>query len=122
MRTKIALLAMISCTLPLLVAMSERPRGDMRGPAVAVSYGYDYYPDAEVYYYPQRRVYYWNDGGAWRSGPRVPSTYVLRSSVRVDLPSPEPYRHHDEVRAKHPRHQEERQPERGRGPQDRNER
>ena len=65
-----------------------------------------YYPEAEVYYQPRGHVYYWNEGGAWRSGPRVPPTFVLRSHVTVALQSPEPYRYHDEVRAKHPRHQE----------------
>jgi hypothetical protein len=75
-------------------------------------YSYEYYPDAEVYYEPHRHVYYWSEGGAWRSGPRVPRNIVLRSSVRVDLDSPEPYRHHDEVRTKYPRHTEEK--ERGR--------
>ena len=121
MKTKLAVVAIISSALPLLIAMSERPHGDMRRPAVAVSYSYQYYPDVEVYYAPERHVYYWADGGAWRSGPRVPPNFVLRSSVRVHLDSPEPYRHHDEIRAKHPRHQEEQQ-QRGRGPQDRNER
>jgi hypothetical protein len=75
---------------------------------------YEYYPDAEVYYEPQRHVYYWSEGGAWRSGAHVPQNFVLRSSVRVDLNSPEPYRHHDEVRAKYPRQRQEEEHERKR--------
>jgi hypothetical protein len=106
MKNKLAILAII-CALPLLVAMAERRHGEARGPAVGVSFNYVYYPDAEVYYEPQHRVYYWNDGGAWRSGPRAPQNYVLRSSVRINLDSPEPYRHHDEVRAKYPHQKQE---------------
>jgi len=41
-------------------------------------------------------------------GSRVPRNIVLRSHVRVDLDSPEPYRHHNEVRVRHPRHPEDR--------------
>lgn len=108
MKNKLTILALIS-VLPLLVAMAARHHRDAPGPAVGVSYSYVYYPDAEVYYYPQRHVYYWADGGAWRSGPRVPPTYVLRSHVTVNLDSPEPYQHHDEVRAKYPRHVENRE-------------
>jgi hypothetical protein len=112
MKTKLPLLAVGSALL-LIGCYVDRPRGYVRSPAVEASYSYVYYPDAEVYYEPQRHVYYWADGGAWRSGPRVPQNIVLRSSVRVNLDSPEPYRHHEEVRAQHPRHLEEKQPERG---------
>jgi hypothetical protein len=90
----------------------EHPHGYARGPAVNAAYTYEYYPDAEVYYEPQRHVYYWSEGGAWRSGARVPQNFVLRSSVRVSLDSPEPYKHHDEVRAKYPRQKQEEQHER----------
>lgn len=76
------------------------------------TYSYVYYPDEEVYYEPHRHVYYWSDGGAWRSGARVPRNFVLRSSVRVDLDSPEPYRHHNEVRTKYPRQRREEDRER----------
>jgi len=44
----------------------------------------------------------------------VPRNIVLRSHVRVDLDSPEPYRHHDEVRVQHPRHPEDRPRQRDR--------
>jgi hypothetical protein len=72
-----------------------------------------YYPDAEVYYYPQRHVYYWSDGGAWRSGARVPPNYVLRSHVTVNLKSPEPYQYHDQVRVQYPRPPADKQSGRG---------
>jgi len=87
MKTKLPLLAVGSALL-LIGCYVDRPRGYVRSPAVEASYSYVYYPDAEVYYEPQRHVYYWADGGAWRSGPRVPQNIVLRSSVRVNLDSP----------------------------------
>ena len=111
MKTKLPLLAIGSALL--LIGCYERPREHASSPAVEASYSYVYYPDAEVYYEPQRHVYFWADGGAWRSGPHVPGNIVLRSSVTVKLNSSEPYRHHEEVRAQHPRQTEEKQPERG---------
>ena len=119
MNIKLSLLAVGSALL-LNGCYVEGPHEHVRGPVVPVSYAYVYYPDAEVYYEPQHHVYYWADGGTWRSGPRVPATFVLRSSVRVNLDSPEPYRHHAEVRKQHPRHPAEQQRERGH--QDRDER
>ena len=106
MKTKLALLA-IGSSLFLLGCYVERPHGYVRGPDVSASYSYEYYPDVEVYFEPQRQVYYWSEGGAWRSGPRAPHNLVLRSPVRVALDSPEPYKHHDEVRTKYPRQQHE---------------
>jgi hypothetical protein len=104
MNTKLPLLA-IGSALLLIGCYTDHNRGYGRGPDVGVSYSYLYYPDAEVYYQPQRHVYYWNDGGAWRSGPRVPPNYVLRSHVTVRLNSHEPYQYHDELRTQYPRHQ-----------------
>ena len=112
MKTKLSLLV-IGGALLLVGCYVEQPRGYNHGPAMEASYAYVYYPDAEVYYEPHRHVYFWADGGAWRSGPRVPANYVLRSRVTVNLNSPEPYRYHDEVRAKHPRHPEAKPQERG---------
>lgn len=106
MKHKLTLLALGSSLL-LFGCYTERRHGYARRPEVYAQYSYVYYPEAEVYYEPHRHVYYWADGGAWRSGPRVPPTIALRSRVTVNLDSPEPYRHHEEVRAKHPRHQEE---------------
>ena len=97
-------LIVISSSVLLLGCYVERPRGHAPRPAVVASYSYVYYPDVEVYFEPHRRVYFWADGGAWRSGPRVPHNIVLRSHVTVALDSPEPYQRHEEVRAKHPRH------------------
>jgi hypothetical protein len=111
MKTKLTLLA-IGSSLLLIGCYVERPHGYARGPAVEASYTYVYYPDVEVYFEPHRHVYYWPEGGAWRSGPRVPQNIVLRSHVTVDLDSPEPYRHHDEVRAKYPRQRHEEEHER----------
>jgi hypothetical protein len=121
MNAKLILLA-IGISLLLIGCYTERPRGHSRGPDAYAQYSYIYYPDAEVYYEPNRHVYFWVDRGEWRSGPRVPRNIVLHSSVSVDLNSPEPYRHHDEVRARHPPHREEHRRERGHGHQDRDER
>ena len=112
MKTKLTLLA-IGSSLLLIGCYEGHQHGSTYGSSGYggssgyATYSYVYYPDAEVYYQPQRHVYYWSEGGAWRSGARVPQNIVLRSSVRVDLDSPEPYRHHDEVRAKYPRQRQE---------------
>ena len=115
MKDKLTLLVVSSSLLLLIGCYVDSPHGYVRGPTVQASYSYVYYPDVEVYFEPQHHVYYWAEGGAWRSGARVPQNIVLRSSVRVNLDSPEPYKHHDEVRTKYPRHQEENQPERSHG-------
>jgi hypothetical protein len=108
MKDKLIILTFaIGGLLGLVGCYVEHPHAYARSPAVYATYSYVYYPDAEVYYEPQRHVYYWSEGSAWRSGARVPQNIVLRSSVRVDLDSPEPYRHHDEVRAKYPRQRQE---------------
>ena len=119
MKDKLTLIA-IGSSLLMLGCYAEHPRGYAgysrgyeRGPAVYASYSYVYYPDVEVYFEPHRHVYFWADGGAWRSGPRVPQNIVLRSHVTVDLDSPEPYRRHEEVRAKHPGHKEEKDHDHG---------
>jgi hypothetical protein len=106
MKNKLTLFA-LGGSLLLFGCYTEHRHAYSRGPDVPASYAYVYYPDVEVYFEPQHHVYFWSEGGAWRSGPRVPSTIVLRSHVTVNLDSPEPYRHHEEVRTQHPRHQEE---------------
>ena len=108
----IALTFAISSVLGLVGCYVEHPHGDVRGPAVYTSYSYEYYPDAEVYFEPRSRVYYWSDGGSWRSGAHTPQNIVLRSHVTVNLNSPEPYKRHDEVRAKYPRQKQEEHQER----------
>jgi len=40
-------------------------------------------------------------------GPTRPQNIVLRSHVTVALDSSEPYKHHDEVKAKYPRQKHE---------------
>ena len=97
----------VSSVLGLVGCYVEHPHDYARGPAVYTSYSYVYYPDAEVYFEPHRQVYYWSDGGSWRSGAHVPQNIVLRSHVTVNLDSSEPYKHHDEVRAKYPRQKPE---------------
>src|ERR1043165_4745266 len=107
MNHKLTLISIGSSVL-LLGCYVDRPHGYSRGPdreyergpAVSASYSYVYYPDVEVYFEPHRHVYFWADGGAWRSGPRVPQNIVLRSHVTVNLDSPEPYQRHEEVKAK----------------------
>jgi hypothetical protein len=108
MKEKLIILTVaISSVLGLVGCYVEHPHEYSRGPAVYTSYSYVYYPDAEVYFEPHRRVYYWSEGGSWRSGARVPQNIVLRSHVSVALDSSEPYKHHDEVRAKYPRQKHE---------------
>ena len=107
MKDKLIIFTFTISSLLLAGCYVERPHGYASGPPVVASYSYVYYPDAEVYFEPRRHVYYWSDGGEWRSGARVPQNIVLRSSVRVTLDSSEPYRHHDEVRAKYPRQRQE---------------
>ncbi len=96
----------------------DRPHEVVSGPPIGPSYSYEYYPDAEVYYQPQRQVYYWSEGGSWRSGPRAPQNIVLRTHVTVNLNSREPYRQHNEVRARYPQQRpqeqhDERHPDHG---------
>lgn len=114
MKDKIIIIAFaISSSLVLIGCYEGRHPGSASGSAGYAGssghevYSYEYYPDVEVYFEPQRHVYYWSEGGAWRSGARVPQNVVLRSSVRVDLDSPEPSKHHDEVKAKYPRQKQE---------------
>src|ERR1043166_7136174 len=95
MKVKLTLLA-LSSSLLLFGCYAEHRHGYARGPDVYARYSYVYYPDVEVYFEPHRHVYYWSEGGTWRSGPRVPPTFVLRSYVTVNLDSPEPYRRHEE--------------------------
>lgn len=95
----------------LLIGCNEQQApGTAPGPAVNASYSYEYYPDAEVYFQPQGQVYYWSEGGTWRSGASVPQNIVLGSHVTVNLDSPEPSKHHDEVKAKYPRQNQAEEP------------
>ena len=121
MKNKLIILGVTLGSLLLVTGcFVERSRGYSRGPAVSPSYAYVYYPDVEVYFEPHRHVYYWSDGGTWRSGARVPRGIELRSHVSVNLDSSEPYRHHDEVRVKYPRHQSEEKRERKNQDRDQN--
>jgi hypothetical protein len=111
MRTKLTIFAIGSSLLLIGCSEGHQHRSaygssGYAGTSGNAMYAYVYYPDAEVYYQPQHRVYYWSEGGAWRSGAHVPQNIVLRSSVRVNLNTPEPYKDHDQVRAKYP-HQEQ---------------
>jgi hypothetical protein len=72
-------------------------------PGPGVYYGYDYYPDLDVYYYPERHVYYWNEGGAWRSGSSLPSGYHIRGEHHeyYRLHTQQPWTQHHEERGGH---------------------
>jgi hypothetical protein len=60
---------------------------------------YYYYPSHEVYYYPHQRRYYWYANGQWRSGPKLPSHYVIHEHRRVVLDLDyEPHQHHHRVK------------------------
>jgi hypothetical protein len=107
----IVLIFAVSSVLGLVGCYVEHPHEYTRGPAVYTSYSYEYYPDAEVYFEPHRQVYYWSEGGSWRSGAHVPRNIELHSHVAVNLDSPEPYKRHDEVKAKYPRQKQEEQHE-----------
>jgi hypothetical protein len=104
-KNKLIILTFTISSLLLAGCYVERPHGYASGPPIEASYSYVYYPDAEVYFEPHSHVYYWSEAGAgaWRSGARVPQNIVLRSHVTVNLNSPEPYKHHDEVKMKYPR-------------------
>jgi hypothetical protein len=80
------------------------------GPEAApagVVYHYTYYPEEEVYYVPETQVYWWQINGEWRSGARVPAGITLGASVNFDADGREPWRHHDVIIAKFPRHKHE---------------
>lgn len=73
-------------------------------------YDYDYYPDGDVYYYPHGHVYYWNEGGAWRSGERLPDRYAghTQHSEQLHLHSQQPWtEHHVQERAAAQHHDED---------------
>src|SRR5689334_9657495 len=63
-------------------------------PATVVTYHYVYYPEAEVYFVPETKVYFWFEAGVWRSAPKPPPSFVLGSSVTLDLDKPEPWKYH----------------------------
>lgn len=66
-----------------------------------VYYDYAYYPDCDAYYYPRGHVYYWNEGGAWRSGNRLPDRYNghVQHTEQLRLHSQQPWtEHHVEQR------------------------
>jgi len=78
----------------------------------AVAFHYVYYPEEEVYFVPETRVYWWSVGGEWRSGPRAPEGIVLSTSVNLDVDARDPWRHHEVIIAKYPRHKHEQREER----------
>ena len=59
-------------------------------------YGYDYYPDWDVYYYPERHIYYWDDGQRWRSGRRLPHHFDIHEAPHehLDLHTRQPWTEH----------------------------
>jgi hypothetical protein len=76
----------------------------------AVNYDYDYYPDCDAYYYPHGHLYYWNEGGAWRSGDRLPDRYAghAQHTEQIHLHSQQPWTEHRvEQRAAAQHHDEE---------------
>ena len=84
---------------------SPAPQAPAPAAVLAQPVAYYYYPDVEVYYHPETRVYWWFDAGVWVSGPRPPSTIVLRDDARVtvNLNVSEPWRQHEAVLKQHPR-------------------
>ncbi|MGA2221372.1 MAG: hypothetical protein ABSH21_06285 [Verrucomicrobiia bacterium] len=109
MKNKLALLP-IALGVAVLVsgcnqAPPPAPQAQAAAPAtVAVAVPYYYYPDVEVYYRPETKVYWWHGDGAWVSGPRPPSTIVLRDDARVtvNLNGSEPWRQHETVLKQYP--------------------
>jgi hypothetical protein len=67
-------------------------------------YRYVYYPESRVYYRSDSRTYFWRDGADWRSARTLPPRIGLRveGRVTVELDSPEPAKHHEEVEKQHP--------------------
>src|SRR5205085_2837715 len=70
------------------------------------AYHYIYYPQAEVYFEPGRRVYWWKKHGEWRSGTAPPKGIRLRGEVTLDVAEPDPWRHHEIIVQKYPKHKD----------------
>ena len=67
-------------------------------------FGYDYYPDQNVYYARDRGTYFWLQGENWKVGVELPSHIALNlgGHVSIELDTQTPYEHHDAVAKKHP--------------------
>jgi hypothetical protein len=90
---------------PQTQAPAPQAQAPVPAPAqVVAAVPYYYYPDVEVYYHPETRVYWWHGDGRWDSGPRPPSTIVLKDDarVKVNLNTSEPWRQHETVVKQHP--------------------
>jgi hypothetical protein len=103
----------LAMTAPRVSAANVIVHIDVGAPAPApVVYHYVYYPEEEVYFVPETRVYWWAEAGEWHSGPRVPEFIVLGGSVNLDVDAREPWRHHEVIVARYPRHRHEEREER----------
>jgi len=90
MKNKLALLPIALGVAVLVSGCNQAPPPAPQAQAAAPATGagavpYYYYPDVEVYYRPETKVYWWHGDGAWVSGPRPPSTIVLRDDARVTV-------------------------------------
>jgi hypothetical protein len=108
----------VFCTIPLLAGACMLPFSagcaDRVGIYTAAPAGYDYYyyPDSEVYFYPSASIYFWHDHDhdRWVQGRELPRQYRVddRNRVSLHLHTDRPYTVHDQVRAEHPWHADNR--------------
>jgi hypothetical protein len=72
-----------------------------------IVYHYVYYPEEEAYFVPETHIYWWSVGGEWRSGPHVPDSIKLGASINLDVDDRDPWRHHEVIVKRYPRHKHE---------------
>jgi hypothetical protein len=68
------------------------------------SYGYYYYPGADVYYRSSDHVWFYQERGQWRSDRRLPNGIQVdfNHNVTLTMFTDRPYTHHQEVVARYP--------------------
>lgn len=73
-------------------------------PTTVAKHLFEYFPGPEVYVDPVRHLNFYMEAGVWVSAPVLPPRIVIQglAPVRVELDTPEPYRHHEETRKRYP--------------------
>jgi hypothetical protein len=86
----------LNINLGLPIISAQIPWAPAHG---APSYRYNYYPTFGVYFDPGRGLYFYLEANVWRSSRARPwyLVYPDRNYVVLDMDSPEPHRHHNEV-------------------------
>lgn len=66
---------------------------------------YTYWPNSEIYRDDSRGTYFYYENGGWRSGAKLPGRFkTVGDSVILEMDDDMPYKWHDKVKNKHPRH------------------